>query len=106
MLVKEAAGWTNKRRFCSNLPLIPSFTGNKQDWPKARNKLFIWCSQQWKLYSYNTGLQQNFPEANEISCNSGLLQAILVITWVPCIDFLFKVLSAAKVSFGRIPGHF
>lgn len=87
---------------------MPSFTGNKQDWPKARNKLFIWCSQQRRLYSYHTGLQQTFPEANEISFNSGLLKAILEdgITWVPRIGFLSKVLSAAEVSFGHIPGHF
>jgi len=97
-----------ERRFCSNLPLILSFTGNKQDWPKARNKLFIWLSQQRRLYFYKTGLQQTFPEANEISFNSGLLKGILEdgITWVPHSDFLSKVLSAAKKSFCHISGNF
>lgn len=95
-------------RFCSNLPLILSFTGNKQDWPKAKNKLFIWLSQQRRLYSYNTGLQQTFPEANEISFISGLLKVILEdgVTRVAHIGFLSKVVSAAKESFGHISGNF
>lgn len=95
-------------RFCSNLPLILSFTGNKQDWPKAKNKLFIWLSQQRRLYSYNTGLQQSFPEANEISFISGMLKVILEdgVTCVARIGFLSKVVSAAKESFGHISGNF
>lgn len=64
------------RRFCSNLPLLLSFTGNKQDWPEAKNKLFIWLSQQRELLC-NLRLQQPFPEANEISFNSALLEVTL-----------------------------
>lgn len=96
-----------ERRFCSNLPLTLSFTGNKQDWPKAKNKLFIWLSQQRKLCSYNTGRQQTFPEANEISFYTGLLKVMLEdgITWVLYIGFLSKVLSAAKESLGHISGN-
>lgn len=92
MLVKEPAGWTKKGGFYSNLLLILSFTGNKQDWPKAKNKLFIWVSQQRRIYFYNTRLQQTFPEANEISFNSGLLKVILEddITWVSYTGFLSK----------------
>lgn len=108
MLVKEPAGWTKKGGFYSNLLLILSFTGNKQDWPKAKNKLFIWVSQQRRIYFYNTRLQQTFPAANEISFNSGLLKVILedlynlgFLYW-----FSFQILLAAEESISHISRNF
>lgn len=82
--VSEGISRLVKERFWSNLPLTLSFTGNKQDWPKAKNKLFIWLSQQWRFDSSSTELQQTFPGANGISFRSGLVKAILDDGWVNC----------------------
>lgn len=105
--VSEGISRLVKERFCSNLPLTLSFTGNKQDWPKAKNKLFIWLSQQWRFDSSNTELQQAFPGANEISFRSGPVKAILDNGWVNLRpSCCFSLLSAAKEPFGHISVYF
>lgn len=84
-----------EKSFYSNLPLTLSFTGNKQDWPKAKNKLFIWLSKQERLF-YNTGFQQSFPEANGISFNSRLLKVVLEDADHSCPSFCFSIQSLLR----------